>query len=540
MSRPNPATLFGFLVVLLLILGGVLIAKDGLYIAKHEGDTLHLMQIVFRMASGEWPHLDFMTPIGALATAPIVFFVDQGFGIGHAIIYSQVLMAAALLPAAWWIGTSRLGPWLAYFFGAVILVLALALVHGEANSSVSVSMHYNRWAWALAFIAIAIALLPPVHRNSPLVDGVLLGMSLASLAMIKVTYFAAFAIPILLALVLRRHFKTLLVSIVVGLIALAIITVFAGVEFWRAYFIDLLRVALSDVRPNPGRPFGAVIGAPLYLGGSLVAIGSVIALRQAGEDVGGVVLLLLAPAFFYVTYQNFGNDPQWLLLLAVLVLAFRPAAGVVNNFGWDMRSTLGILGAITLAFSAPSFLNLAYSPFRHLAADAESYSPMLPRGGVHADLYTKTVRAYRADGKIALDEPGGGLEAYVDLAERDEIGTLLGETLPRCELQLGLTAWFTAIVTDLEEFGHADGSRIFAADLFSSHWLFGDLEPLENGAPWFYGGLPGFKSADYVLVPLCPVSIEVRSKILKLIEDAPDVALTEVRRTPLYILLEKG
>ena len=33
-------------------LGGVSLLSDGLYVAKHDGDTLHLLQIVFRMAEG--------------------------------------------------------------------------------------------------------------------------------------------------------------------------------------------------------------------------------------------------------------------------------------------------------------------------------------------------------------------------------------------------------------------------------------------------------------------------------------------------------
>ena len=72
MSRPNPAVFIAFLVAVIVVLGSVTLAKGGFYLAKHEGDTLHLLQILFRMASGEWPHLDFMTPIGLLAFAPVV------------------------------------------------------------------------------------------------------------------------------------------------------------------------------------------------------------------------------------------------------------------------------------------------------------------------------------------------------------------------------------------------------------------------------------------------------------------------------------
>ena len=103
----------GFLVgVFLPRSAAVTLAKGGFYIGKHEGDTLHLLQIVLREARGQWPHLDFQTPIGVLATAPVALFVRLGAGVGHAILYAQILLAAIALPAIWWVASSRFaGVW---------------------------------------------------------------------------------------------------------------------------------------------------------------------------------------------------------------------------------------------------------------------------------------------------------------------------------------------------------------------------------------------------------------------------------------------
>jgi len=149
-----------------------------------------------------------------------------------------------------------------------------------------------------------------------------------------------------------------------------------------------------------------------------------------------------------------------------------------------------------------------------------------------------SVRANAVDGLVALDGPGSGLEDRAELAERSEARTeFLGEVLPECGLQAGLIAWFETITADLEANGVTPDARLFAADLFSSHWLFGDLSRLVKGAPWYYGGLPGFESADYLLVPLCPTSVSTRKLILEAVQErAPD--LTEVRRTQLYVLYE--
>ena len=67
MMNGNPRALWVFLIAVLCLFGGLPFAKGALYIAQHEGDTLHLADIVFREVQGQWPHLDFMTPIGVLA-----------------------------------------------------------------------------------------------------------------------------------------------------------------------------------------------------------------------------------------------------------------------------------------------------------------------------------------------------------------------------------------------------------------------------------------------------------------------------------------
>jgi len=535
MSRANSTVLFGFFVAVIVVLCGALLLKGGFYLGKHEGDTLHMMQIVFRMADGQWPHLDFMTPIGVLAFAPIALFVSLGYGIGMSIFLAQALVSVLLLPAVWWVAISRMRGALPYVFGVIIFVLVAALVQGTAQSSLSISMHYNRWAWAVAFVAVAVAVLPPIGRVRPRIDGTIIGLAMVFLLLVKVTYVAAFAAPVLVALLVHRTFHTLLYAIVVGLIAIVVFTAVSGVQFWPAYLGDILTVATSEARANPGETFGAVVGAPAYIGASLTLIAAVIFLRQARQSVAGFLLLLLTPAFFYVTYQNFANDPQWLLLLGVLLLAQMPSAEVRNGFGWDMRSALKSTAAVAFAMAAPSFFNLAYSPYRHYFVDTEDYSQMLPKAEQHSDIYTKNLRTARTNANVPLAVAGTGLTAYEEMADRDDPTVFKGETLPDCELSLGLTAWFDVIVSDLDAAGLAQGRAIFAADLFSSHWLFGSPVPLEGGSPWYYGGLPGLENTDFLLVPLCPIVQSSRRQILELIEEA-GLQFTEVRRTPLYIL----
>ena len=537
MSRTNPAILFGFFVAIIVAMCVPSLALGNLYLGKHEGDTLHLLQIVLRMASGQWPHLDFMTPIGVLAFAPISLFVTLGFGAGMSIILGQALVATVLLPAVWWAAYSRMQGLTPYLFGLFVLVLATALVHGEAQRSVSISMHYNRWAWAVAFVAIVLAVVPNKGPARPNIDGFIIGAALAALALTKITYFAAFALPIGLALLLRRSFRAFLVAGLTGLVIAIAVTLMAGVGYWQAYLQDLLIVSTSQLRTQPSDSLSAVVGAPAYLAGSMVALAAVIFLRQSGEAIGGLILLLLVPGFFYVTFQNFGNDPQWLLLLGILLLCFRPESDLRNGLGWEMRSAIKVTVGVVFALSAASFFNLAYSPFRHLNTKYEDYTPLLPNSGVNRDILAAKIRVDNMDVRVPLDIAGLTVPANDPDDTRSELPQVNGETLPRCELLLGYVTFLNGIAQDLEQAGFAQGRRIMAADLFSNYWMFGSSEPLEKGAPWYYGGLPGIASADYLLVPFCPILQEAQTQILNNV-DAAGYTLTELRRTDLYILFD--
>ena len=535
MSRP--IALFGFLVTVIAVLGGVALMKGGFYIAKHEGDTLHLLQILFRMVDGEVPHLDFMTPLGALAFWPIVLLLKAGISIGKAILMSQIMVALVMLPAIFWAAYSRFNNALSYFFGLVVLVLILALVHGEAQPSLSISMHYNRWAWAISYVAIVVAVLPGASAKNESLDGVIIGLAMVALVMIKVTYVVSFAPPVVVALLLRGATRSLVVALVTGAAVGLGLTLALGVEYWTAYVGDILTVSGSQTRPQPGAPLKAVIGEPQYLGGSLVLFVAVVLLRQAGEQVLGLVTLLLVPGFFYVTYQNFGNDPQWLMLLAILLLVPRPDADMVNGFGWNLRRALGIAAMATVAFGVPSFLNLAYSPFRHATVKTSLYSPLLPRTPAQADLQARTVRSLRVDGKVGLDVPGSGLEGLQEEALRPETRVeFQGEVMVACELEMGISGWFDSIATDLEASGFG-ARKIFAADNFNSLWMFGTTQRLKKGAPWYYGGLPGIDDADLLLVPQCAASQSLRKQVLDLIVQK-GIEVREVHRTPLIILYE--
>lgn len=537
MTRPNKAALAAFLLAALALFGGVALARGALFIEKHEGDTYHLIELVLRVSEGQWPHLDFMTPIGVLALAPVAAFVTAGLGFGQSLLMAQMALGLALLPAALRVGSSRMSGVWPYVFGLVIVVLCTAIVHGEADRALSISMHYNRWAWAVSYVIVMLVVLDPVRDPAPTLDGAIVGVGIAALALTKITYFVAFFPPLALALIIKRQWRMLAAAALAGLVCGAVMTALAGVEFWFAYIGDLAAVALSEGRQQPGEDLATTITAPAYLGASFLLLAAVIALRQARLDTPGLLLLLLAPAFVYVTFQNYGNDPQWLYLVAILMFVLRPAGEVRNGVGWDMRAAMLVIGVAAFSHGAPSAFNLLYSPFRHLFLKDTEFASLLSREGLSEDIRARKPRLFRTNGGVILDVPGTEDDTWADEEDRLEPTLLNGEVLRECDLQVGMNAWFVAAAKDLTEAGFA-GARLFTTDVFNAYPLFGDFPLLEGGAPWYYGNLSGFAAADYVIVPLCPIVPDVRAEILKELEKR-DIALTEVRRTALYILLRK-
>ncbi|PPB80619.1 hypothetical protein LV82_01968 [Albidovulum inexpectatum] len=534
MGSSRAIRLLAFLGLVVGILGGVSLVKGGIYLGKHEGDAMHLAELVLRMADGQLPHRDFMTPIGILAIAPIAAFVSLGQGIGMAFLLAQCLVALTLLPAVLRVAISRLtGVW-PWAYGGFVMALCVALVHGEAHSAISVSMHYNRWAWAVAFVVLPLALLLPHAKERPFVDGAIVGIGMAVLALMKATYFVALAPGVAVALIAHRRFAMLGWAVLAGLAIAAMTTLLCGTDFWWAYLQDLLTVASSDSRPAPGEDFVTVVAGPANIGASLSILAAVIFLRQAGRAAEGVALLILMPGLFYITYQNFGNDPQWILLLALLSFALRPDADHRNGLGWRLRDALSYVGVIALALGLASAVNVALSPFRNLAAKTDDTTPLLSHLPQHADLRALTPRLFTIRRVESMTEPGEPFAVFRDRVEHEDPVVLNGETLPECAQEGGITAWFELVSAELEAAGFA-GSAIMGTDLYSAYWLYGDFRPVIGAAPWYYGGLPGIENADYVVIPLCPLSRSLRASMLKSLEET-GWQLNEVLRTSLYVV----
>lgn len=535
MSRPNPLVLFSILLVTLLGCSWFGLRHGALLISGYEGDTFHLLDILFRMEQGLVPHVDFMTPLGVLSFLPIEFFLTRGYGIGQAILWSQVLVAFLLFPAIFYTAWSRLTPKTGYFFGWFIVTLVLALSFGGSEPGLSISMHYNRWAWAVGSLVIVLAFAPARGRDMPLIDGVLLGLGLSFFVFLKATFFVALLPGIAVVLFMKKRWTVVAAAVVTGALVALGALVLMGFEFWLRYVGDLLTVFRSEVRPHAGTPFMELLSQASTIATTAVGLMILLLIGRAGHRAEALGLLLLIPGCFFITYQNFGNDPKWLVAMIALMVVLRPAPGERVVHGMDIHTGLTALSAAAVLIFLPSAMTLAMSPLRHSAQDISMYEPMLPALPQHADIMVRTDRANTMTAMVELDVPGSAWFKYREVVGRADAEALFGVPLPACELQAGTMAWLREISGDLADANLPSGSQLFVTDIIAAFWLFGDFAPLKDGAPWYYGNLSGMANADYVLAPKCGFVPRARALMVDELE-ASDYLLTPIRDNELYVL----
>lgn len=537
MSRANPIVLTGIFLGVIAFLAGLPYLKGGLYLDSHEADVYHLMDILFRMLAGQVPHLDFTTPLGLLTFFPIVEFLKAGLPMGKAFMAAQLSVAVLLLPIVVYAASTRLTKPQAIGFGVVVFGLVLTYTFLHASSGVTVAMHYNRWSWAVSFVALLLAFCPPQGgaRARPVIDGVLIGLLTSVLLLTKITFFVALLPAIVAALLVRKQAVSILAASVTGVLVVALTTFFLGIAFWTAYIADLLNVTGSEVRPNVGRSIAELLSGPHFIGVTLTGVAVAMLIRRAGHDAMGlVVFALLFPGFIFISYQNFGNDPTWLLFLFFLVLVYRPDVGFGGVMGIDLRAAMSVLSLIALLINLPSLYTTAMSPIANLTFDQDRFMPFL-NDPAQDDFFVRKSRANQMSALIALDDADGVWQKYREDAGRSDVPEVAGVRFPMCELAAGSRAYVTEIVAQLKADAIPNGSQFFSTGLLSAFWLYGDFEPLQNGAPWYYGDLTGIENADFVLIPKCVFVERVRRLMIAELQNA-QIPLTLLHDNALYAL----
>lgn len=508
--------------------------NDGsVLIMSFQGDALHMAQTVLRVSAGEVPHRDFQTPLGVMAFLPISGLHNIGFGIGKAFAYAPSLLGVISLPAVYWLGLTRLKPAGALLFGLIFLALLFAYVHGGLLPTTAVSMYYNNWGWAMAMPVVLLVVLPgPEGRFAFWFEALILGFGMGFLTLSKATY-AVFLLPALvLALSMDKAWGKLLVGSIFALAFLAVFTVpFGGLNYWQGYVSDLLTVVNSPTRAQPGLGLAGLAVSARHLPGAVALFAAVIFLRQARLQKEGLVILFLGLGWMLITYQNWENDPHWMAFAGLLLFPMSTKVELYNAYGWPLRSAIRFTGVGLIVMGVPLTYTQVQSVVLHNGLNATDFKNTLAVNP-QADLRFRDPK----QGVVWVKTPFPPLS---DGLPEDKITRLGAEVLSNCHKDNGLFSDLQATGARLDEIAGTAGKTVLYADWVNALWMFSAVKPLPQGAPWYYGGAPGFQNADFLVVPMCPMGPFVRRIILQEITADTSLQFEEIERNDLFILLKR-
>ncbi len=338
-------------------------------------DTFIFFDAMHRIDHGQTPSVDFPTALGAaMLYLPWLGSKIAG-GYAGAIELSSALVSLLLCLACVQACAKRHGAAVtAVLVAVVFLIVVPVMLEGydapssittEANEYVGLAdyfanaMFYNRWGWG-ALIAMFAFLTPrEEEQGAPIAEIVTLGLILAFLFWLKVSYFVVGgAAAVLYAFLGAKPWRTMTIGAGVALAGILAVALFTGNLF--AYVADILAVGgvsglrLSDVadliKDNllellvGMAPFlaigllGKLRSEDFWIAG-LILLGTFFIVNQNAQT-SGLPTILVASA--YAVWRLRDDESRPLRLLAVLAFAL-PAGTYV------MDRASGLLGQTTVA-----------------------------------------------------------------------------------------------------------------------------------------------------------------------------------------------
>lgn len=274
----------------------------------------------WRAANGQWPHLDYHTPVGALYHALYGLCVLALGRTERVLLVAPVLGAVPVVAAALWVSVGRLEPLHRALFvvWAGCCAMSPRLLDGPDLAFLA---SYNRIGWALVAVGLVQLAVPRPADRSEAVEGAVLTAILLALALLKITYFVALGLGCGLALALVPTNRRLAVG--AGAASWGVLAAFALVsELPWAYLDDLGRAAASYLATSE-RTGADKLAADLVANAPTLGLAAAMAAgawrfgdeRRAAAAVGAVLALGL------LTAQQSHDHHVPALLVAVVLAA---------------------------------------------------------------------------------------------------------------------------------------------------------------------------------------------------------------------------
>lgn len=249
-SGPGPIT------IVIAVLAGLLavsLSSPAVFVNDVPFDLFIPLDGAWRMANGQWPHIDFTTPVGILyylelAAAEAITGPDPRLA-----LWANALFLIPLTLGTLWATQNRLSAPMRVLVVLAIALLAIApRVLDDGAARIAHLAFYNRQGAALTCIAWLALFVSPHHttRYREFMDGLLIAICAAAAAFLKITFLGLIAGGLIVALLLGPSRR--LASLALGLTAaiLAIITL-AAPDFVMAYVADITSAAQASSGGTP-------------------------------------------------------------------------------------------------------------------------------------------------------------------------------------------------------------------------------------------------------------------------------------------------
>ena len=160
-------------IVAIAIVAALLLAAPGQTVsARYLNDLMMFLDGAHRIVSGQVPHRDFHTPMGAVTNGLPAIGLWLTGSLGAAMPTGVGLLILALAPVMAYVLTSRLRPAFALPMAVYLsLILAAPANLGESPGALSFAMFFNRIGWA-ALSLLLILFLPPRIGPRVAADGI--------------------------------------------------------------------------------------------------------------------------------------------------------------------------------------------------------------------------------------------------------------------------------------------------------------------------------------------------------------------------------
>lgn len=230
------------------VITALLVASPLLFINDTVYDIFIPLDGAWRMANGQWPHRDFVTPVGAayyILLGVAGWLMDQSprlVIIANSLLLPFVIAASILLSAGRLPGSLRAV--IVVFVGMITISPRTLDETGLINFLAS----YNRHSWALTIVVLLGVLVPPIDtgRRAWKAEALVLALLTILLFHIKLTFFVVAAGSLAIGALVVPGNRT------VAATALALVAAVLGVSTLTSDFNSLyLADVMNSVRSTP-------------------------------------------------------------------------------------------------------------------------------------------------------------------------------------------------------------------------------------------------------------------------------------------------